>query len=151
MATPEPQFQSEPGTITWKVRFRSSAARVSEALTTDAGRKRYWAESADETNGRIHYVFLNGVEDTGEILDRSPEKRFVVKYFGWTVAFDLQQDGRGGTDLLMTAREVPEEAKPEICAGWVSWLMTMKAAVDHDVDLRNHDPERTWFSGYADS
>lgn len=36
-------------------------------------------------------------------------------------------------------------------AGWVSVLMAMKAAVDHGVDPRNHDEERPWVRGYADS
>jgi hypothetical protein len=29
--------------------------------------------------------------------------------------------------------------------------MAMKAAVDFGVDLRNHDPERTWFDGFANN
>jgi len=38
-----------------------------------------------------------------------------------------------------------------VLAGWVSVLMALKAAVDHGVDLRNHDPQRTWDQGYADN
>jgi hypothetical protein len=26
-------------------------------------------------------------------------------------------------------------------------IMALKAAADHDVDLRNHDAERTWWQG----
>ncbi len=29
--------------------------------------------------------------------------------------------------------------------------MAMKAAVDYDVDLRNHDPSQAWGTGYADN
>jgi hypothetical protein len=29
--------------------------------------------------------------------------------------------------------------------------MAMKAAVDHGVDLRNHDGSRAWRAGYADN
>lgn len=36
-------------------------------------------------------------------------------------------------------------------AGWVSVLLALKAAVDFSVDLRNHDPGRTWDQGYADN
>lgn len=35
--------------------------------------------------------------------------------------------------------------------GWVSLLMSMKAAVDFGVDLRNHDPERAWEQGFANT
>jgi hypothetical protein len=30
-------------------------------------------------------------------------------------------------------------------------LLALKAAVDHGIDLRNHDPRRTWDRGYADA
>jgi hypothetical protein len=35
-------------------------------------------------------------------------------------------------------------------AGWVSVLLALKAAADFRVDLRSHDPQRTWSQGYAD-
>jgi len=34
---------------------------------------------------------------------------------------------------------------------WVSVLMNLKARADHGVDLRNHDPARTWTKGYVDN
>jgi predicted nucleic acid-binding Zn ribbon protein len=33
----------------------------------------------------------------------------------------------------------------------VSVLMALKAAVDFSVDLRNHDPDRTWDHGYVEN
>ena len=36
-------------------------------------------------------------------------------------------------------------------AGWVSVLMAMKGAVDFEIDLRNHNPERVWENGYLDN
>jgi hypothetical protein len=38
-----------------------------------------------------------------------------------------------------------------VAAGWVSVLLALKAAVDFGVDLRNHDPERTWSTGFVDN
>lgn len=65
--------------------------------------------------------------------------------------FGLKSDGAGGTDLHLIATEVPESSRMEMVAGWVSVLMAMKAAVDHGVDLRNHDSSRAWEQGYADN
>ena len=144
-------FQPDAGVLRWKVRFATPPAGVYAALSTDEGRRQYWAESADETDGVIHYVFLNGIEDRGEILERVPDKRFAVMYFGSRTVFDLSPDGAGGTDMQVTVSDVPEEERMEICAGWVSWLMAMRAAVDFGIDLRNHDPSRTWAQGYADN
>lgn len=145
------RFQDIPDTIVWKLHFASSPATVYAALATPDGRKAYWAESAEETDGHIHYVFLNGIENTGRILERDPGRRFAVTYFGWTVSFDLEPDGGGGTDMQVTCQGVAENEKRQMAAGWVSWLMAMKAAVDFGVDLRNHDPKRTWFDGFADN
>jgi hypothetical protein len=36
-------------------------------------------------------------------------------------------------------------------AGWVSVLLALKAAADFGIDLRNHDPARTWNKGYVDN
>jgi uncharacterized protein YndB with AHSA1/START domain len=144
-------YQPDTGTIRWKLRFRSAPEVVYKALSSPAERKRYWAESAEESNGVIHYVFLNGIEDRGEILESRPSTKFVVRYFGMRVEFALTPDSQGGTDLSLTATDVDEGERMEISAGWVSWLMAMKAAVDFGVDLRNHDSTRTWFQGYADS
>lgn len=147
----ETSYQPENGVIRWKLHFASKPDVVYEALSTNEGRRGYWAESADEVDGNIHYVFLNGIEDTGEILERIPGKRFSVMYFGWKVTFDLSSDGATGTDMFMSAEGIPEAEKMEISAGWVSWLLAMKASVDFAVDLRSHDVERTWFDGYVDN
>jgi len=144
-------FQAEAEVIRWKMHFSSSPAKVYVALSTDEGRKRYWAESAIETEGKIHYVFLNDIENEGEVLEEIPGKKYMVTYFGWTTTFNLEPDGQGGTDMEMIAQGVADNEKAEVTAGWVSWLMAMKAAVDFGVDLRNHDKTRTWFDGYADN
>lgn len=60
-------------------------------------------------------------------------------------------DGRGGTDLSFHDEGVPREHLAETLAGWVSVLMCLEAAVDHGVDLRNHDPRRSWSEGDVDN
>ena len=147
----ETEFQGVPDTVAWKLHFASSPATVYAALTTDGGRKAYWSESAEETDGKIHFVFLNDVQCVGDVLERSPNSRFRVTYFGFNVTFDLETDGSGGTDMQVTCTGVSDNEKRQMTAGWVSWLLTMKAAVDFGVDLRNHDPNRTWFDGFADN
>jgi uncharacterized protein YndB with AHSA1/START domain len=147
----EQAYQAESNVIRWKVHFSSPPDKVYEALSTDKGRRGYWAESAEEHDGKIHYVFLNGIENTGAILQRIHGQLFSVMYFGWKTTFHLTTDGATGTDMEMVAENVPESDKMEVSAGWVSWLMAMKASVDFGVDLRNHHSNRTWFNGYVDN
>jgi hypothetical protein len=62
-----------------------------------------------------------------------------------------RDDGAGGTDLTLVDVGVPAADRAEVVAGWVSVLLALKATVDFGVDLRNHDPQRTWDTGYAEN
>jgi uncharacterized protein YndB with AHSA1/START domain len=145
------RFQADPD-VRWRLFLRSEPHTVYRALATAEGRSRYWAEAAHEQDGMIHFIVPGGLESRGRILKAVPGRCFACEYFGWTVRFDLRSDpARGGTDLEMTCCCVPPEDRVEVIAGWVSVLLAMKAAIDFGVDLRNHDPDRTWLQGYADN
>jgi hypothetical protein len=54
-------------------------------------------------------------------------------------------------EKLATDEGLPEEDRTEVTAGWVSVLMSLKASVDFGIDLRNHDPQRTWDEVYVEN
>jgi uncharacterized protein YndB with AHSA1/START domain len=143
----------DPGrTVTWKLHLASSPAAVHAMLATDEGRARFWAESASARDGTISFVFPDSSRHLGSVLANESPARFAVEYLGGSRAtFELVDDGQGGTDLTLTDEGVPERWFEETRSGWVSVLMALKAAVDHRVDLRSHDPSRTWEQGYADN
>jgi uncharacterized protein YndB with AHSA1/START domain len=124
--------------------------RVYEALASDAGRAAFWAESAVERDGCVDFAFANGFRHRARVLERSAPSVFAVEYFGGPARFDLAGDGRDGTDLLLTHDFPDADAWNEVHAGWLNVLFPLKAWVAHGVDLRNHDPQRTWDDGYAD-
>lgn len=145
-------FQADPGLICWRLHLRSPITKVYQTLATDAGRASFWAESAAEQDGIIHFVFPNNVTWAGRIVLATPPHSFVVQYYGNSVAaFTLADDGQGGTDLTLTDTGVPTAHRTEVIAGWVSVLMALKAAVDFGVDLRSHDPARHWDNGYVEN
>lgn len=145
-------FQPDPTVIMWRLCLRSSPARVYELIATDAGRARFWAEEAIERDGAIEFSFPGGQRWRGVILAREPGSRFSVVYYGGSTAtFTLAAHAEGGTELTLTDAGVPEADRAEVAAGWVSVLLALKAAVDFDVDLRNHDSARTWEQGYAEN
>lgn len=138
--------------ICWRLHLSSPVEKVYQALATDEGRASFWAESAIEQEGRIHFIFPNAAEWKGEILEAAPHRRFSVRYYGGSTAtFTLAEDGLGGTDLTLTDRGVPQEDRCEVTAGWVSVLMALKGAVDFGIDLRAHDPNRRWDLGYVEN
>jgi len=121
-------------------------------LNSDEGRAQFWAESAVEKDNVIHFIFPNGWEWKGKILERTPPKRFTVNYFGDSItSFELIPRLEGGTDITLTDAGIPNADRSEVIAGWVSVLLTLKAAVDFNVDLRNHDAACTWDEGYVEN
>ena len=145
-------FQDDPESIRWRVHLRSPVAKVYQALSTDAGRANFWAESAVEQDGVIHFFFPNSVKWDGQVLRAIAPSLYIVRYFGNSVTtFHLEQDGIGGTDLTLTDTGVPSSDRTEVIAGWVSVLMALKAYVDFGVDLRTHDPVRYWDNSYVEN
>ena len=145
-------FQPDPNVIRWRVSLKSPIDKVYNTLATDEGRASFWAESAAAQDGVIHFVFPNGATWDGEILEQAPPHRIVVRYYGGSVsAFDLEEDGQGGTLLTLTDTGVPDDDRVEVIAGWVSVLMALKAAVDFGVELRAHHPDRQWDNGFVEN
>jgi len=142
----------QPDSIRWRLHLASPPLKVYRILATDEGRARFWAESAQEQDGAVHFVFPNGHTWRGKIIEATPPRRFVLEYYGGSItSFELEADGQGGNDLTLTDAHVPARDRAEVLAGWVSVLMALKDDVDFEVDLRNHDHTRTWGEGYADN
>jgi uncharacterized protein YndB with AHSA1/START domain len=138
--------------IRWRLHLASPPASVYALLATDAGRARFWAESAVESDGRIEWRWPGGFHARTRLIETAPPHRYAVEYYGGSrVTFILADDGAGGTDLTLTDEGVADTDWAEVNAGWVSVLMALKAAADHGIDLRNHDESRTWTQGYADN
>lgn len=141
---------NNPSRIVWRLHMQSAPTKVYQAIATSEGRARFWSESADEVDDLIHFVFISGVQTRSRILERLPPHRFVIEYFDSRVEFDLQNDGSGGTDLTLTNTGYGPEGYLEVLPGWLNVLFPLKAFVDHGIDLRNHDPDRTWVQRFVD-
>jgi uncharacterized protein YndB with AHSA1/START domain len=137
-------------TILWRLHTASPPERIYELLATDRGREQFWAEQSRSDGECFTLSFGLGVEEQCRVLEAQPPTRWGFTYFGSRVAIELAPDGTGGTDLTLTNRDVPEEDYAEILPGWLNVLLPLKAAADFGVDLRNHDPARSWRQRYVD-
>ena len=136
--------------IRWRLHLRVPPERVFAALDSNEGRAAFWAESAIERHGAIEFHFINGTRYESRILARRASREWSIEYFGGVVRFELAPDGAGGTDLLLTHSGVAVDEWNDVHAGWLNVLFPLKAWLTHGVDLRNHDPARTWDQGYVD-
>ena len=144
------QAHSAGGPIRWRIHLPIPPERVFAALDSDAGRAAFWAESAVERDGAIEFRFINGERCEARIVSRRPPHEWTIDYFGAVARFELTRDDAGGTDLTLTHTGVPAHEWHEVHAGWLNVLLPLKAWLVHGIDLRNHDPSRTWEGGYAD-
>jgi uncharacterized protein YndB with AHSA1/START domain len=137
--------------ICWRVHLRSAPETVYRALTTAEGRARFWARSAEQHGDIIQFRFSTGEQLDARVIEQIAPTRFRLTYFGeGTVTFDITPDGAGGTDLTVTDEGSSPAEYEQNRAGWVVVLLVLKAALDFGVDLRSHDPVRTWTHGYVD-
>ena len=142
-------MREKTGDVTWSVHLSKPPARVFQYLSTDEGRVQFWAESAIEENGTIMFEFSSGETLDADILATDPPEEFALNYFGSPAIFNLSEDGDGGTILTLTHKEIDNDDRCVMMAGWVSVLLTLKATVNHSVDLRNHNPKLTWENSFV--
>lgn len=137
--------------VVWRLRLSASPGRVFELLSTDEGRASFWVESSEQRGEEITMRFPDGSALDCRVIDCVPPNIFALTYFeGAVVTFELRETG-GGTDLTLRETSRSEQSIAEDRAGWVSVLMNLKAQADHAIDLRNHDPSRTWADGFVDN
>jgi hypothetical protein len=132
--------------IRWRLHLASAPHQVHAMLAAGEGRARFWAETADERDGVVTFHFPNGWVHDARVLASEAPVLFELDYFGVPARFELEPDGAGGTDLTLTHGHDDPDTRP----GWICVLLALKAAVDFGVDLRNHDPTRSWDQGFVD-
>ena len=138
------------GPIRWRMHLAAPPQEVFAALDSDRGRAAFWAESAVERDGVIEFRFIHGFTCRSRVLERRPPHVWAIDYLGGPARFELEEDGGGGTDLLLSHEGAAPEEWNEVHAGWLNVLFPLKAWLTHGIDLRNHDPARVWDHGYAD-
>ena len=138
--------------IEWRVHLNSSPAAAYEAWATDLGRERFWAERSEATPDGFRLSFIGGEVLDVRLVETIPSRRFAFNYFGSSrVVVQFETDASGSCDVHLTEEGVPETEYMENYAGWVSVLLSLKAAVDFGVDLRGHDPARSWRRRFVDN
>lgn len=136
--------------IVWRLSLASTPERVFELLDTDAGREKFWAERSSATADGFELEFPGGVTGSVRVLERESPTRLVIDYFGSKAELDLAPREDGGCLFQVTCHCDDPAAYLGFLPGWVSWLLVLKGAADHGVDLRNGSPDRAWAQRYVD-
>jgi uncharacterized protein YndB with AHSA1/START domain len=133
----------------WRLFLKSSRERVWKALVESEQHCKYWCEASKQTAQGFELRFINGQVASVSIVSADENRILAFEYFGSRVTITLQP-AAGGIELALVNEGVPAGEWPEVYAGWLNVLLPLKAWVDFGIDLRNHDPKRTWEQHYVD-
>lgn len=135
--------------VCWRIHCVRPPHEVFEALTDPEQQQRYWCERATATASGYRFEFIDGTVADCEIVGRRTGEWLILRYFQSRVEIRLEA-AASGTDLTLTATDIPGPDWLEVYAGWINVLLPLKAWVDFGIDLRNHDPARTWRERFVD-
>jgi len=145
------------GPFTLRIAVRASVDQVRQAWTTPVGLEAFFIRQAEGASGESYqagdqyrWEWAPGIEDTGTV-HRCDESAFE---FGWyedegQVTVLWQEDG---DETMVTLTEImsrPTNAEVRAsrqfgCAmGWTFFLANLKAWLEHGIDLRENNPNRT--------
>ena len=136
--------------IVWRLCLAVPPERVFAAWLSAQDHERFWCERSEVLpEGGFRQHFIDGTAATCEVVETTAPLLIRLRYFGSRVSIQLEPR-REGTDLTLVALDVEPHDWSDVHAGWLNVLLPFKAWVDFGVDLRNHDPSRTWSQRYAD-
>jgi uncharacterized protein YndB with AHSA1/START domain len=136
--------------IVWRLRLAASPERVFAAWLSPGDHERFWCERSEALpDGGFRQHFIDGTVDNCAVEATTTPTHIRFRYFMTRVDLHLERRG-DGTDLTLTASDVPSPEWNDFHAGWLNVLLPFKAWVDFGIDLRNHDPMRTWAQRYVD-
>jgi uncharacterized protein YndB with AHSA1/START domain len=135
--------------IVWRLRLSAAPERVFSAWLTPDDHVRFWSERSEHDPEGFRLEFIDGAVALCRLIESVSPSHIRMHYFGAHVDITLEPLD-GGTDLKLTAQNVPVGEWQDVFAGWLNVLLPFKAWVDFGVDIRSHDPKRTWHEGYVD-
>jgi uncharacterized protein YndB with AHSA1/START domain len=136
--------------IVWRLRLTAAPERVFDAWLSPGDHERFWCERSEALpDGSFRQHFIDGTVACCTMEEKKAPGYIRIRYFETRV--DIHLECRGdGTDLTLIVHDVEPPEWTDVHAGWLNVLLPFKAWVDFGVDLRNHDPLRTWAQRYVD-
>jgi uncharacterized protein YndB with AHSA1/START domain len=116
------------------------------------------AEMEPKKKGRIIWEWLGGDKLETKNIDFVPPKKFVFPFGskGEQVAVTIVPDGNGSVcELRQTKMKTDSKSRISMhmgCKqGWTFFLTNLKSYLEHGVDLRSHDPSRSYNQNFVNS
>lgn len=144
-----------------RIFINKPVSKVFNAWTDDRIVSRWFTEKTiiePRKNGRIYFEWLAGDKMDDKIISISKNRRFTFPFgrHGERVAVSFKKDGRG---TICELRQFNMKTTPKArwtmhrgcIQGWTFFLANLKSYLEYGIDLRSHDPARSYKQDYVNS
>jgi uncharacterized protein YndB with AHSA1/START domain len=157
---------SKPAKYDWsqfkmKIEIDRPVSVVFEAWTNGDEIAKWFTEEAiiePRRNGRIYMMWLTGETMDDKIISIAKNRLFTIPFGDKRerVTVRFKKDGRGCICELHqynmgTSPKDKWEWHKGCAMGWTFFLANLKAYLEHGIDLRNHNPKRSYKKGFINS
>ena len=115
--------------IVWRLPLAAPPERVFAAWVEPTDHVHYWCQRSEPLTSGYRLHFIDGTVESCAIEESRSPSHVAFRYFGSRVDIQIQSLD-GGTDLTLTARDVPLDEWHEVYVGWLNVLLPFKAWVD---------------------
>lgn len=147
--------------FTEKIEIRATPERVFKAWTSEKEIVKWFVSEAilqPKKGGRFFMKFVTGVSGDETILSIKKNHSFSFSFGpdGEAVEVTVKKTKKG-TDCILHQYGMKETPQAKVnwhmgCRnGWVFFLTNLKAYLEKKIDLRSHDPKKTYLQGYVNS
>ena len=144
-----------------KIAINASPEKVFRAWT-DAKELSSWftvkTEFEAKKNGRIHFEWLGGDKMDAKVISITKNRQVIIPFGGKgeKVKVVVKKDGKGAVCELyqydMKTSEKDKTAMHMGCKqGWTFFLTNLKSYLEHGIDLRSHNPKRSYREHFINS
>jgi uncharacterized protein YndB with AHSA1/START domain len=147
--------------FTLRVAINKTPAQVFKAWTDDKIVSKWFTEKTviePHKNGRIYFEWLAGDMMDAKVISIVKNRSFTFPFGskGERVTVRFKKDGRGCIcELHQYSMKTTPESKWNMhrgcIQGWTFFLTNLKSFLDHGIDLRSRDPDKSYRRNFVNS
>ncbi len=147
--------------FTLRIAIKASPAKLFRAWTHAKTVSAWFTEKTEmvpKTGGRVYFEWAAGDKFETNFISVVKNRRIIFPFGtkGEEVEVKFRKDGRGSIcELHQYNMPTSPKSKWEMhrgcLQGWTFFLANLKAYLEHGVDLRGHDPKKSYRQDYINS
>jgi uncharacterized protein YndB with AHSA1/START domain len=144
-----------------RIEIKASPSRVFKAWTDDKLVSMWFTTKTiiePKKNGRVYYEWLGGDKFDTRIIDIKKDRLFLIPFGGKGEKIKVTMaKTKSGTVCEIHQFDMKTSPKDKWAmhkgceTGWTFFLTNLKSYLEHGIDLRSHDREKSYKQNYVNS